>query len=1000
MQAAFEVDGVRTWRIPVDYASHSWHVDQIEEEIRDLLAPIHPRAGTIRFYSTVSAQHIDTTALDADYWLRNLRSTVEFEATTRLLLADGFDTFVESSPHPVLVPGVQETIDSTDTPARSIGTLRRDKGDLISFLRSTGEAFTAGATTHCIPAHQRDGRHVTLPTYPFQRAHYWLTPDTSRRDVSTAGLTAAEHPMLSAITDGATTTVFTGRISLATHPWLADHEVAGTAVLPGAAFVELAVHAADRVGCGSIRELTVQTPLVLPEHGAVRLRVEVGEATTADGARPVRIDARPDTGTSWTCHATGVLDVETPSPDWDLTAWPPAGAQPVDISYDTLATYGYQYGETFQGLQRMWRHNDHVYAEISLPADPDSYNIHPALLDATLHAGCTDGPRLATSWRGVAVHAVGASALRVRIGPDRTGSVSMMLADTVGDPVAELGVGTTPIDARALQAARVAQLDALYREVWVDHVAKALPRKANWAVVGADPLHAVAGLTAAGVHAQAYQGLDALAEAGGDAPDYLVLTVSAGAEVAATARETLRGLDDLPVTEGFATVTVVFLTTSAVPAFDRAGTDLAGAAVWGLIRSAQAENPGRFVLADVDADEASWRALPRAVMSGEPQLALRAGQARVPRLAPVKTAGETGQFAGDEGTTLITDGTTPMGERLARHLVAAHGVRHLVLTGAEAPVLTAELTALGATVTTAACDPGDRTALRELIDGLPAEHPLTMVVHIPQALPSGATASPTPAPAPAPTPDSIAEAVRATVGAAEVLDQEVGAATLVLCSSFAGTVGGHGTVASAASAAALDALARRRRASGAPAVSLAWGPWALGDAPSRTGIAGVGVLGVREAVALFDAARRASEPVLIPARLDLPELARQAKTGTALAPAFRSLVRTTGKRTAGGGAVSATSLRHRLASMADADRDHMLSDLISTQISAVLGLQSAEAVRPNSMFRELGFDSLSILTLRNRLNSATGLSLDTSSMYHQSTPDALVRHLKQALLEN
>ncbi|MFF8775296.1 type I polyketide synthase, partial [Kitasatospora sp. NPDC015120] len=710
--------------------------------------------------------------------------------------------------------------------------------------------------------------------------------------------------------------------------------------------------------------------------------------------RPIRIDARPDTSaeTSWTCHATGTLDPHTPIPDWDLTTWPPTGAQPVDISYDTLTTHGYHYGPTFQGLHKIWRHNDHTYAEITLPTDPDTYTIHPALLDATLHATYTEGPRLATSWHGVAVHAVGASALRVRIGPNRAGSVSMMLADTVGDPVAEFGVGTTPVDLTELQAARVAQLDALYREVWIDHVANPSPRKTNWAVVGADPLCAVAGLTTVGGYVQAYSGLDALAEASGDVPDYLVLTVPAGAEVAVTSRETLSQLDALLATETLATVTVVFLTSSAMPAFDHAGTDLAGAAVWGLIRSAQAENPGRFVLADVDAAEASWRALPRAVRSGEPQMALREGRVRVPRLAPGGSASGTEQFAGDEGTTLITGGTTPMGERLARHLVTVHGVRHLVLTDAEAPVLTAELAALGATVTTAACVPNDRTALRELIDGLPAEHPLTMVVHVPQVLPGDRTA--------APTPDSLAEALRATVGAAETLDQEIGAATLVLCSSFAGTVGGSGTAVSAASAAALDALARRRWASGTPVVSLAWGPWALGDAPSRTGIAGVDVLGAREAVALFDAACRAGEPVVIPVRLDLAELARQGRTGSALPPAFRSLVRITGKRTAGAGAVSATSLRQRLASMSDADRDHTLFELISTQISAVLGLGSADAVQPHQIFQDLGFDSLSLMTLRNRLNSATGLRLDTSSMFHRSTPYDVVERLKQALLEN
>ncbi|GDY62173.1 hypothetical protein SAV14893_015660 [Streptomyces avermitilis] len=330
LQAVFEAENVRTWRIPVDYASHSCHVDRLRENVMDLLAPITPRAGDLRFYSTVTGRRIDTTELDADYWFRNLRETVEFEAVTRLLLADGFDTFIECSPHPVLVAGVQETIDSTHTPARAIGTLRRHHGGLDSFLRSTGEAFTAGATTQHTPARPHDGRHADLPTYPFQRTRYWLEPDTSRRDIAASGLTAAGHPLLGAVTEGATSLVLTGRISLATHPWLADHQVAGTLVVPGAAFAELAVYAADRVGAGSIRELTVRSPLVLPEHGAVRLRVEVSEPAAGESGRTVRIDARPDMGTatSWTCHATGVLDAETPSPDWDLTAWPPPGHGP------------------------------------------------------------------------------------------------------------------------------------------------------------------------------------------------------------------------------------------------------------------------------------------------------------------------------------------------------------------------------------------------------------------------------------------------------------------------------------------------------------------------------------------------------------------------------------------------------------------------------------------------------------------------------------------------
>ncbi|MBT2206892.1 type I polyketide synthase [Actinomadura sp. NEAU-AAG7] len=960
LQTLLEADDVRTWRIPVDYASHSPHVDQIREELLNLLAPISPRPSDVHFYSTVTGQRIDTTELDADYWFRNLRGTVEFEATIRRLLKDGYDTFIESSPHPVLVPGIQDTIDDTAASARSIATLRRDEGDLTTFLLAAGHAFTAGAGTD----HHHSGGHATLPAYPFQRDRYWLTPHPVRGDVSSAGLTTADHPLLTAVTEGAASTVFTGRISLTTHPWLADHKVADITVLPGAVFIELASHAADHIGHGVIRELTTHTPLLLPEHGALRLRVEIGEPAPGDEARPIRIDARPDTGTDtpWTSHATGLLDTRTPPADWDLSTWPPTGARPLDVSYDTLATQGYHYGPTFQGLHQIWRHNDRVYAEITLPTEPDAYTIHPALLDAALHAAYGDGPGLATTWRGVAVHSVGATILRVRISPNQAGSVSILLADSVGDPVAEVGgVSITPTDSGQLQAAKAAQLHALYREAWVDHHdARSLPRKASWAVIGPDALLAVAGLAAAGVQAEAFPELGALA---GAVPDHLVFSVPPDGEVGATAREALRQVQALLETETPASATAVFLTTSAVPAFDDAAVDIAGAAVSGLLRSAQAENPGRFVLVDMDADERSWRVLPRAVMFGEPHLALREGKVRVPRLVPVKPSSDTERPTEPDTTVVVTGGPTAMGECLARHLASAHGTHRVVHTDARNP------------------------ALRELIDGLPPGRPLSTVVHIPQPPPGDLT-----------TPDSLAETLRATVAAVEILGREAGKATVVLCSSFAGTAGG-GTAAEAASAAALDALARRRRAGGAPAVSLAWGPWALGDEPPGARIAGVGVLGESEAVALFDAARLASEPVLIPARLDLDDLARQARTGTALPPVFRSLVRTTAKRTARGGAVSTTSLRQRLAAMAEADRDEALSDLVCTHISEVLGLGPANVVRPNQVFRELGFDSLSVLTLRNRLKSATGLLLDSSSILQHSTPGELARHLKQALLE-
>ncbi|MEU9088511.1 SDR family NAD(P)-dependent oxidoreductase, partial [Streptomyces sp. NPDC048357] len=1036
LQAAFEVDGVRTWRIPVDYASHSWHVDRIRDQVLDLLAPIRPRPSDVHFYSTVTGQRIDTKELDADYWFRNLRSTVEFEATTRLLLADGYGTFVESSPHPVLVPGVQETIDSTDTPARSIGTLRRDKGDLISFLRSTGEAFTAGATTHWSPADQSAGRHVTLPTYPFQRAHYWLTPDTSRRDIGAVGLTSAGHPLLGAVVEGAASMVFTGRISLATHPWLADHEVAGTIVLPGAAFVELSVHAADRVGCGSIRELTVQIPLVLPEHGAVRLRVEVGEATTADGARPLRIDARPDTGTdtSWTCHATGVLDVETPAPDWDLTAWPPAGAQPVDVSYDTLATYGYQYGETFQGLQRMWRHDDHVYAEVTLPADPDSYNIHPALLDATLHAALmsqvlpNDGRiRLPYAWEGATLHASGARTLRVSATAVGDNALRLRTADGAGMPVAEVAsLAMLPADLAALRAQAVNR-DSLLRLEWIPAPSADAVPPTGLSLLGHDPF-GLRSVTGAGVGRHEFTELSAIPD---DSPDVVVCVEGDDTpDVPAAARAALYGALDLVQAwlsdDRFTDARLVVVTRRAVmTGHGEPVPNLSAAPLWGLLRSAQNEHPGRLVLVDVDDDDRSLAALPSALAGDATQFALRDGQVLVPRLArataqdrrrePESAPGRSDSESQSgpesparwdtEGTVLITGGTGTLGGLFARHLVTHHGVRHLLLVSRRGPDtpgaadLLVELSGLGAEVTVAACDVADRAALSALLAEIPANHPLTGLVHAAGTLDDGLISGM--------TPERLDAVLTPKLDAAwnlHDLTRDLGLSAFVLFSSIMGTIGNAGQGNYAAANVFLDALAQYRRATGLPATSLAWGFWSerseltgdLGDADiARMARTGLKPLPSDEGVALFDAALAGGEATATLAALDLDRLRAQA-TQTSLPEVLRGLVRA--RRAATAVTAAGSTLADRLAGRPAEDVDRELLDLVRSHTATVLGHAGTGSVQPDVAFRELGLDSLSAVELRKRLNEVTGLRMPATVVFDHPTPTALAALLREELL--
>jgi acyl transferase domain-containing protein len=296
---------------------------------------------------------------------------------------------------------------------------------------------------------------VDLPTYPFQRQRYWLQPALAAG--TGAGQDATGHPLLpAALTPADTgTTTHTGRLSLGTHPWLADHAVAGTVLLPGTVFAELALHAAHHAGCDSLDELTLHAPLAVPGHAAVDLQVTVS-APGPDSHRTLTIHSRPagsqDTGQAgrpWTSHATATLPPPGTAPVTEgtgLTAWPPAGATPLDVTelYDRLADRGYNYGPAFQGLHAAWQHDGATYAEITLPADFHTdaarYGIHPALLDAALHAtvltsgdassnsgnsnggGGSGEARLAFSWAGVSLHAAGAVSVRACVSPAGPGA--------------------------------------------------------------------------------------------------------------------------------------------------------------------------------------------------------------------------------------------------------------------------------------------------------------------------------------------------------------------------------------------------------------------------------------------------------------------------------------------------------------------------------------------------------------------------------------------------
>ncbi|WP_051385892.1 type I polyketide synthase [Actinokineospora inagensis] len=591
---------IRARRVPVDYASHSAHVERVRDRVLADLAPITPIAGTIPFHSAVTAGQVDTAGLDARYWYDNLRHTVLFEQATAGLLDAGRTTFLEVSAHPVLTVAIQETLDACDATGTVLATLRRDEPG--HWLVALAEAHSAGIDVDWARV-LRDwgGRVVDLPTYAFQRRRYWPKPVTGA-DVTAAGLADAGHCLLGAQVplagdDGA---LWTGRLSVATHPWLADHAVGGSILLPGTAFVDLALHAGAH-----IEDLTLRTPLVVPERGAVHLQLR----TDPTGA--VTVHSRPEAGGDWTTHATGTL-TDTPAEPVHLT-WPPIG-DPLDTDgfYAALAESGYGYGPTFQGLTAAWKTEGAVHAEVEL-ADVTGFGIHPGLLDSALHAATlggllTGGALLPFAWSGVTLHATGATALRVRITPLGPDTIAVAATDPQGDPV-------ITIDSLVLRPfTAAADSDALFRVDWVPVVATA----ATAATAAAEAAEYTVG----------HPG-----EIADPVPAHVVWTPAAVAPEDA-ALEALITAQDWVADPRFAESRLVVRTRGAVAtAPGEHVTDLAGAAVHGLFRSAANENPGRFAIVDLDDHPDSAAALGQALATDEPEIAIRRGTITAPRLA-------------------------------------------------------------------------------------------------------------------------------------------------------------------------------------------------------------------------------------------------------------------------------------------------------------------------------------------------------------------------------
>ncbi|MER0477844.1 type I polyketide synthase [Streptomyces sp. Edi2] len=1025
--AARTAEGVHARMVAVDYASHSAHVDSIEQQLTTSLTGLQPTTSHTPFYSTVTGTPLDTTELNADYWIRNLRQTVRFEETTRHLLDDGHDVFIEISAHPVLGIGLQDTFENhTDSPAITLGTLRRDDGDIDRFLTSLGEAHVHGVDInwHTAFTHQ-EAQRIELPTYAFQHDHYWLE-NVSARDASTT------HPLLTDVVPLAQPEgglVFSGTLSGSEHSWLNDHAVLGTVLLPGTAFVEMALYAAEEAGCDRIEELTFETPLVLPEdpeNKDVHIQFVIG-ASDDDGRRSVSFHSRrAGIEEGWTRHAVGTLSAGTENVADDNTAWPPPGSEPVDISgvYEQLAADDFQYGPAFQGLRSVWRDGGAVLAEVDLPEqclpEADAYQSHPALLDAAVQAAVAGG-LLATgadsgevmlpfSWNGVSLYTTGATSLRVQLTAQGADAVTLVARDAAGRSVLSVdSLLVRKAPAKQLDLLRSAGEHSLFQLEWTKlGVREAVQDTGQWVVVGGvEPQSS--SLVDTGVADRCFETFEDLAErigAGRAAPGVVVVPVPAGgpddtvAAVRASVLHTLGLLQTWLADDRFAGARLVLLTgrTSALPA----------AGVWGLVRSAQSEHGDRIVVVEADDTDEDYKHLPAAVNSGEPQVAVRRGELFVPRLVRTSGGGQrTGRAWNPEGTVLITGGTGVLGSELARHLVTESGVRHLLLLSRGGPgaagagELKAELQELGAEATIVACDVADRDAVAEVLSAVPGAHPLTAVVHTAGVLDDALITDMTPAQVSAVLAPKVDGALNL-----HMLTQGLDLSDFIVFSSASAVFGGPGQGNYAAANAVLDALVLRRREEGLPGIALAWGFWAqrtgmtahLGDADvRRMERAGVTELSTAEGLALFDLARALDEPAVLPMKLNLSSLRAQA--GHIGVPSvLQALLRVPTRRTAAEPDQRWSAAR--LAALPDSERAPALHELVRAEVAAVLGHDDAAAIDPGRAFMDLGFDSLTAVELRKRLVTATGLRLPTTVVFEYATPSALAEHLLAGILES
>jgi acyl transferase domain-containing protein/NADP-dependent 3-hydroxy acid dehydrogenase YdfG/acyl carrier protein len=1005
--------GRRVKRLTVSHAFHSPLMEPMVDAFAAELKALTFHEPGLAYETDLGA---DRRWTEPEYWTDQIRQPVGFAPAVERLAAAGTELYVEVGPQAVLSGMVRAVLPDAGTVT---ATSRKNHAEPAAMLGCLADAFTAGADV-AWTEFATGGKTVDLPTYAFDHERYWLIRPPARADVTAAGLREAGHPLLRATVDVAGGgAVATGRLGVADLPWLADHAIGGTVVVPGSALLDLVARLGADAGYPTVAELTFEAPLVLPPVGDLAL-----QAVLDSDEHTVRVYARADDEAPWTRHATAVLssdattngDTDTGACAW-AEAWPPPQAAPVvfEGAYDRLAELGYEYGPAFRGVRGAWRRGGELFTEVAVPeqAATPGFGLHPVLLDAAFHPyvfeGGSEELRLPFVFRGVRIAPSGAAALRVKLTADGPDGLHVEAADESGRRVLaidELRVRPIAVAALLASVGSATGPAGYYGLEWLEPSPLEPADGATWVALGTP----IAGLAS-------YDDLEQVAAAleSGQRADFVVVdcadpavvntAANTDADVPTAARElTGRALELIQrwiADDRFASRRLVF----------RTGPDsLAAAAVHGLVRTALAEQPGRFGLVRDGGGFDHAARLAAAFADGESECLVDGNRLLVPRIARRRPTGTASADLGG-GTALVTGGTGGLGALVAQRLVEKFGVRDLILTsrrGPDAPGaadLADRLRGLGARVRIESCDTSDRSAVQRLLESIPADRPLTVVVHAAGVLRDAALSGL--------SPEALREVFQPKVDAAWLLHEltaDLPLRAFVLFSSIAGVLGNPGQGNYSAANAFLDALAEHRRRSDLVGTSVAWGSWS-GSAGMAAGLsaadearlarAGIATLSEQQGLELFDAALlddlSGGEPLVVASRWNTAALRTRSEAGDEIPAPLRGLVRVpppaSGSAAAAGSAGSPTGLAERLAGLSDDEARQEALRYVRTHVAAVLAYGSAEAVPADRTFNELGFDSLNAVELRNRINADNGLALPPTLVFDHPTATALAAHL-------